>query len=221
MTFRVLLLDFDGTLVETQQAVMVCARRALEEMGHAVPDAALRQAISHSLLLEATIAMLAPEMPPPEIDRAAERYREIYAEVGANYARPFPGVRETLQTVRGSGRILAVVSNKGREAVEHQLAVADLATFVDLIFAAEADMPGKPDAAAFDRRVALAFPGVARSEFLMVGDTATDIRFAKNAGLHSCWAAYGYGDPAACRALKPDRVIASFGGLLTVLAASR
>ncbi|HEY6375047.1 MAG TPA: HAD hydrolase-like protein, partial [Edaphobacter sp.] len=38
----------------------------------------------------------------------------------------------------------------------------------------------------------------------VVGDTETDILFAKNANLLSCWATYGYGDARRCKALSPD-----------------
>jgi phosphoglycolate phosphatase len=42
---------------------------------------------------------------------------------------------------------------------------------------------------------------------LIVGDTETDILFAKAAGIASCWASYGYGEPERCRNLRPDHVI--------------
>ena len=42
---------------------------------------------------------------------------------------------------------------------------------------------------------------------LIVGDTEADILFAKNAGLRSCWASYGYGDEAVCKALAPEFIL--------------
>ena len=49
-----------------------------------------------------------------------------------------------------------------------------------------------------------------------VGDTATDIQFAKNIGAASCWATYGYGDAGRCHTLQPTYRIADIRGLFDV-----
>jgi phosphoglycolate phosphatase len=217
MTFKVILLDFDGTLAATQGAVVACARRVLNEMKRPPQsDEALQRVIAQGKPLETTFAALDPGLSETEIAKATVHYRRAYAEIGLMLAKLFPDVRETLQALRGHGHLLAVLSNKGRSAIEHQLAAADLAPIIDLIFAAEPGMPNKPDPATFDVRVGPAFPGIARTDFLMVGDTATDILFAKNTGIASCWAVYGYGDPTACRALQPDFEIDDFAALMAI-----
>ncbi|RAL16885.1 HAD family hydrolase [Aspergillus homomorphus CBS 101889] len=45
------------------------------------------------------------------------------------------------------------------------------------------------------------------SRVLMVGDTVTDIRFARNIGSPVCWCRFGQGDPLECEALRPEFVI--------------
>jgi phosphoglycolate phosphatase len=217
MSFRALLLDFDGTLAATQPAVIASAQRVLDVLRRPpAADDAVRRVLALGLPLEKTFAAIDPALTPPQLADAAARYREIYAEIGMAHTALFPGVYETLQALHRRGAFLAVLSNKGRAAIERQMQTTGLTDFVDLIFAAEPDMPNKPDKAAFETRVAPAFPGVGRDAFLMVGDTAVDIQFAKNTGLASCWTAYGYGDPAGCRALLPDFAIARFDELLAL-----
>ena len=42
----------------------------------------------------------------------------------------------------------------------------------------------------------------------MLGDTETDIRFARNIGVPAFWARYGFGNAETCEALKPERTLA-------------
>jgi phosphoglycolate phosphatase len=51
----------------------------------------------------------------------------------------------------------------------------------------------------------------------MVGDTATDILFARASGMPCCWASYGYGDVERCRALDPEHEISSIEELPALL----
>ncbi|PYS18774.1 MAG: HAD family hydrolase, partial [Acidobacteria bacterium] len=75
----------------------------------------------------------------------------------------------------------------------------------------------KPSAALYDTCIAPEFPHIGRGEILVVGDTELDLRFAANIGARSCWAAFGYGDEEACKALGPDFVISDVRQLPHIL----
>ncbi len=75
----------------------------------------------------------------------------------------------------------------------------------------------KPDARLYTETIAPLLPEPGGRRVLMVGDTESDLLFAKNAGLRTCWASYGYGDEAACKALAPEFIlpdIAQLPGLI-------
>ncbi|MEZ2229655.1 HAD family hydrolase [Microcoleus sp.] len=55
------------------------------------------------------------------------------------------------------------------------------------------------------------------SEVLMVGDTAVDLLFAKNAQIDACWAAYGYGVRDECVSLEPTFVINNIEELFSII----
>jgi phosphoglycolate phosphatase len=80
-------------------------------------------------------------------------------------------------------------------------------SFFELILGDNGQIILKPNPAAFHSIIKPLFPELDNSQVLMVGDTAVDLLFAKNAGIDVCWAAYGYGDRAQCLALEPTFAI--------------
>jgi phosphoglycolate phosphatase len=215
---EVVLLDFDGTIAATHPAVVECVLRTTVELGYGPIDREkVSAAIAAGLTLQTTFTSVIEGLTPHQLASCVDLYRETYATIDAQHSRLFEGVWTTLQRIHLAGVHLAVLSNKGPVAIGEALRRYRLAPFITRILGAEQGLPTKPDPALFELRVAPAFPSVPRSDFLMVGDTIADIRFAKTIGVRSCWASYGYGDPLACRQLAPDYEIGCFSALLSVL----
>jgi phosphoglycolate phosphatase len=119
------------------------------------------------------------------------------------------------------GICIVVLSNKGRVAVDASLARFGLANSVRYVLADEPGQPTKPDPDVFYRRVVGLFGTHLSSEYIMVGDTEADLRFARAVGIRSCWASYGYGDREGCQALAPDYEIAAFPDLIEIALLAR
>lgn len=206
----ILLLDYDGTLARTDEAVARCMFDTLAEATGTPPDpAAVTEVVGRGLLIGTAFAALLQE---PEGARSADlaaRYLARYAEYDQRYAQPYPGAREALETLTARGARLALVTNKMTANAELSLGHVGMRDLIPLIIGAEPGLPAKPDPRLFDTRVAPEFPGVARQDFIMVGDTEADLAFARAAGLRSAWAMYGFGRRAACEALAPDWRLAS------------
>ena len=75
----------------------------------------------------------------------------------------------------------------------------------------------KPDARVFTERIVKRFDRARPERTLVVGDTEVDLLFAKNAGLMSCWAEYGYGCPTRCGEVGFDFRIATFSDIAGVV----
>ena len=56
---------------------------------------------------------------------------------------------------------------------------------------------------------------------IMVGDTSTDIQFAQNIGIDSCWAKYGLGNEEDCYSLAPNYCIDSITDVLPIVLGSK
>ena len=149
----------------------------------------------------------------PQTSEMVAFYRALHTAKAAPLTRPFEGAHAALAELRAQGIFTVLVSNKGRAGLHQLLDQFALSNAFDLILSAEDTAFRKPDARLYTEQIA---PRVNRShsgQTVVIGDTETDILFAKNAGLLSCWATYGYGDPERCTRLSPSLRITTLAGL--------
>jgi len=211
--YNVLVFDFDGTLADTFSDIAWCMERTFAHFAEPAPDESAVRAVM-SRPLEVSIPKLrGKQSPPEEVARWVCFYRSIYNGERERRTSLFPGAKELLERVTGDGVPALVVSNKGSVAVASELDRLGVREHIQTIFAADAVLYQKPDPRLYHAEIKAHFPQFADREVLVIGDTEADIRFAQNAGLACCWAAYGYGNRDECLRLKPDWIIQSLGEL--------
>lgn len=205
MRYDLALFDFDGTLCDSSQGIVLGMALTFASFGLAAPSPeAVRRVIG--LRIEECFQTLVPGLDQAELPRWIEAYREHYHAQGQRLNRLFPGAREMLAEVRDAGLAVGIVSNKGQHGLEYALDSLGLAGLCDLVTGARSGGPRKPDPAFYETFVAPAYPRVPRQRVVLLGDTATDLLFARNLGLDASFAAWGYGDRQACLALEPRYV---------------
>ncbi|GEK95267.1 HAD family hydrolase [Gluconobacter kanchanaburiensis] len=215
--FPILLLDYDGTLAETQPAILRSLTEAFGASGIAAPSPeALRQELTRGGTLQTLFQAMVPESDEDDAAAFVRHYRTFYPKADAEETVLFDGVVESLNALKEKGKILAILSNKHAPTVCASLARFGLTSFFAGVIGSEPNFPHKPDPRVMAERVLPLFPQRSRSEFLMVGDTAADLQFARNAGIASCWASYGHGSAPQCEALQPDLRIDAFSGILNI-----
>jgi len=208
--FRVVVFDYDGTLFDTRRAIVHCIQRTFAEAGWPSPDVdAIAATVKTGIPLHDTLTALEQRLEGDRgvIEETVGVYRKIYLAEAAPFLRPYLGVIETLQRLHADGIKNLVISNKGSAAILKSLHESGLSSFVDMVFGDEPNLPKKPDPAILTGHILPRYPELRKDQILIVGDTETDILFAKAAGIASCWASYGYGEPERCRELRPDHVI--------------
>lgn len=92
-----------------------------------------------------------------------------------------PDLAEALAELKAIGLRLAVVTTDNEPITRHCLAGLGVLQYFDVIFTDDGHTPTKPDpfcAGEFCRLY-----GLDKDRVMMVGDTMTDVRFAKNAGI--------------------------------------
>jgi phosphoglycolate phosphatase len=208
--FRVVVLDYDGTLFDTRPAIIHCIRRTFAEAGRPLPDVdAIADTVKTGIPLHDTLITLESGLGRDRraLEEMVDVYRKIYLAEATLFLKPYLGVSETLRKLNADGTKNLIISNKGSAAIHQSLDDSGLSSLVDMVFGDEPDLPKKPDPAILAGHILPRYPELRKDQILIVGDTETDILFAKAAEITSCWASYGYGEPERCRELKPDHVI--------------
>ena len=131
-------------------------------------------------------------------------YRALHTTKAAPLTHLFDGAIPTLAEIRARNIVTILVSNKGRAGLHQLITQLKIANYINIILSAEDVNFRKPDGRLYTEHIAHLIPSNKTSQTLVVGDTETDILFAKSANLLSCWATYGYGDDQRCKALSPD-----------------
>lgn len=125
-------------------------------------------------------------------DEACEEYLKVFAEHFMDNSDPYPGMTETLDTLKKRGIRLACITNKPKVAAEKTLDKAFGHGYFDYIVCDDGIIPRKPDPAGC--RIAADALNVGASEIIYIGDTKTDMLTAANAGLKSVGCLYGFRD---------------------------
>ncbi|HVG53469.1 MAG TPA: HAD hydrolase-like protein [Vicinamibacterales bacterium] len=214
-TFDLVIFDFDGTLADSANGIAACMRAAFESYDLLPPTLEdVRPRIG--LSLEEAIRQLIRDRRDVDVATVAARYRELHSSVAAQATGLFPGARDALAMLDTAGIRLLVVSQKARRGLTQLLGQLEIDQYFGLVLGSDDVTAPKPQAALYDSHIAAWCGDVARNRVLVVGDTDIDLRFAMNIGAHGCWAEYGYGHPASCRALEPTYVISDITGVTSV-----
>lgn len=191
--FRLLVFDWDGTLLDSVGTIVACTERTLADLElPAVPAQRIRSAIGTGL--RETVELIHPGCDDRTFDAICRVYRDHW--LGTYNARPmlFDGAADTLERLRAEGYELAVATAKGRLGLDLDLertGVAGLFRATRTVGEAAA----KPDPEML--LDILAELGRTRGESLMVGDSLHDVRMALNAGVAAVGVATGTEPPAA------------------------
>lgn len=180
--YRLIVFDWDGTLMDSISTIVACAVRAAEDVDAADAGTAMRIRDAIGLGLDQTASQVLPGS--TEALRAAwvERYRHHWLNGFRDRPLLFPGVEAALETLANEGYWLAVATGKSRNGLDRDLDGTGLGHRF-LTTRTVNESPGKPDP-----RMLLDILdelGVGRREALMVGDTTFDLDMAKNAGVAS------------------------------------
>lgn len=221
MKYRLAIFDFDGTLASSLEGISASMTDALIAFGYRPPSLEeLRTTVG--LTLEDSIRILTKQrVSDAQLPGIVRLYRDLHDAKSESAIQLFDGAVELLEELPSHGIKSALVSNKGRKGLAEVLERLKIWPFFDLTLGAEDAEHNKPEPELYSRHIAPHFAKISRTETIVVGDAEIDIRFAKAAGLASCWARYGYGDPVKCRALHPDFEIGQIRELRDILRAGR
>ncbi len=216
MSYRAILFDLDGTLLDTLDDLADAGNLALAQLGFPPHP---REAYKY-FVGDGVETLVRRALPPDRLDEATvregtERMRQAYAERWACKTQPYPGVPELLDALAARALPMAVLSNKPHPFT--QLCVERLLprwTFAAVV-GAQPTMARKPDPAG--ARAIAAQLGVSPDAVLYLGDTNTDMQTAVAAGMYSVGVLWGFRSADELRASGARTLIAHPLELLELL----
>jgi 2-phosphoglycolate phosphatase len=208
---QTLLLDLDGTLLDSAESIHRALARALTDWDVApVALEELRPLIGRPVAHQLAVLR---GITGRRADEIAKAYTRHYAEDVRRGVRVFPQVAATLAKLRRFR--IGTMTTKRTDQATLVLRQAGLLGSFDVVLGG--DRVGAPKPAPDLPLAVLQALGASPRDAVVVGDSFVDIVAGRAAGAHTVAALYGYGDPQELAASRPDATIAAFSQLPRVL----
>ena len=175
---KFVVLDVDGTLMDTNYLHTEAWARAFEDVGHRIPRARLHKQIGKgsSLLIREFVEDEETE------ERINELHSEIYAEL-QEYGHPLPGAKELISSLRERGYEVWFVTSAKDEELEHHMDELEAEGSISGVVNSSAVENPKPAPDIFE--LALQRAGASPDETVAVGDAVWDVEAADAAGIRT------------------------------------
>jgi phosphoglycolate phosphatase len=199
---RAVMLDLDGTLVDTLGDFVAALDLVLDELQLpriAAPQVAGMIGKGGEFLVRSALLRVRNGSEPSceELAAALARFWFHYGALNGRYARVYPGVKEGLLLFQQRGLKLACVTNKPTAESRALLDACGLASFFQEVTGGDRFARLKPDPLPLLNTCAEM--GCAPAQTLMIGDSVNDARAARAAGCPVALVTYGYnhGEPVS------------------------
>jgi phosphoglycolate phosphatase len=214
---RLVVFDCDGTLVDSQHAIVAAMQGAFTAHGLAVPDAlAVRRTVG--LRLDVAVARVLPADAQDRLADIVAAFRDLATKLRAeaDHREPlYPGTREVLENLAAQGIALGVATGKSRRGLIATLEGHGLMSLFTTLKTAD-DGPGKPHPQIL--LDAMAETGAGPESTIMIGDTTFDISMAVRARALSIGVAWGYHEVDELVEAGAPRIAGNFADLPDIIA---
>ncbi len=213
MKYKSLILDFDGTIADTKQSILVTMQLVADHFSVKKFDEKLVENLI-GLPLKDTFEK-AFSFDEKSIQDATIFYRNHYNEIAIDSISLFDGVKDTLLHFHKKGINLAVASSKGKEALNKILRkhpIHHLFSFVG----GEEDVSNKKPAPDIVNLI-VAKHHYRKSECLVIGDTIFDVEMGQSANVDTCAVTYGNNTREKLEKQQPNYIVDSFSKLIELV----
>ena len=205
--------DLDGTLVDTAPDLLGGLNHVLEHAGlEPVSLELVANMIGHGAraMIDKGLRYRGVEPDDHLLQTYFDRFLTHYSQHIAVGSRPFDQAVDVLEDLTAAGALLAVCTNKTQYLTDKLLEELDLTPRFAAILGADSVPSKKPDGDHIVRTILAAGGDPARA--IMVGDSRTDERAARNAGLPFVFVPFGY-EAESVEAIGADAVVTHYSQL--------
>ena len=210
--------DLDGTLLDSAPDLTAALNLVLEMQGLAPLDVdKVRYMIGAGVpkLIERGFREHGVRLDAENMDAdLLDAFLAYYDAHAADLSKVYPGTYDLIEFLCNRSVRIGLCTNKPTGATKEILSSFGLEDCFDSVIGGTSGFPKKPDPAGL--KACLDELGVEPSQTLFIGNSATDVKTAKNAGLPVVAMSYGY-ERTPAHELGADLVVDSFRELQRLL----
>lgn len=205
--YRGCIFDLDGTLLDTVASIAHSANEAMACFGWRSNPVENYKGYAGDGQIEMLRRSLydAGDIQGKDLDKVLTEYTQRF-EKGCLYkVVPYPGILELLEELKKRKIKIGVLSNKEHHNVIYMIETIFGKNYFDMVLGQKPSHEKKPSPQGV--RLLLKGFGITSEECLYIGDTNTDMKTGKGAGLYTIGVTWGFREEEELRREKADAII--------------
>ena len=213
---KLLLFDYDGTLVDSAQMIIDGTVEAFNRCGLATPEPEkIKAGIGQKLAI--AIKSYLPVGYKRLLNQVTRHYRQWYFEKeleGKQFEPLFENIKPVLEILHKDGWCLGIATNKSLRGLNRGLQHHEIEKFFSIIMTTDNFVPKPNKAMAINASRKLK---IKNSEPFIIGDIVYDIKMGKNTNINTIGITWGYNNQEELHRENADRVVNHPSELVDIL----
>lgn len=213
MKAKVVIFDWDGTLVDSVEHIAESLHQAATDLGYPAREREAYRDIIGLGMVEA-LEKLYPGISREQMNSIREGYARYFFSKVTTPQNVFAGMADVVSDIRGAGLGCSVATGKSRRGLDVALVSSGLGEHFDITRCAD-ETRSKPDPRMLEEIVR--FYNIDPSEAVMIGDTRYDLDMAQRIGMPSIGVEWGVHKRDVLAEYSPHAVVDTVADLRRVL----
>ena len=213
MNVRVVIFDWDGTLVDSVEHIADSLHQAATDLGYPELEREAYRDIIGLGVVEA-LEKRYPGISREEMNSIRDGYARYFFSKVTTPQNVFEGMADVVADLRGAGRSCSVATGKSRRGLDSALVSSGLGDHFEITRCAD-ETRSKPDPAMLEE--ILRFYRIEPEEAVMIGDTRYDLEMAQRIGMPSIGVEWGVHKRDVLGDYSPRAIVDSVPDLRRVL----
>ena len=196
------LFDLDGTLIDSSEDIYRAVLHTLKELGYTpLPKEEVIKHVGYGgrRLLQGVLNPKDEKL----LDKAVNIFREYYFSNPAVYTKLYTGIEELLKNLKEKNKNIAVITNKYEDISWEIIKKLGIEDYIDILVGGDTLPEKKPS----PMPVIYTLEKLNKNKAVMIGDSETDIKAGKEAGIETCLVLYGFGKKDVALSYSPDYIV--------------